>query len=239
MYKNKKVSVVISTYNESASIRGVIDDFFATGLVDEVVVVDNNALGNTREEVAKTKARLIVEKKQGLGWGLRKGLEEVTGDLIAMVDADGSYFSKDIEKLLAYSDEFDAVLGTRTSRSAIFSGAFMPFSVRIANSIWAKSVEFLYNGPLLSDVGCLYKLLSRKALNEIKPFFPISTGGPIFSLEIILWLLRKKVKTIEVPVIFKERVGKSSYVGDSIYKTAKWGFKMIPFIIRDRFISVR
>ena len=238
MYKKKRVSVVTSTYNESGSIRSVIDGLFATGFVDEVIVVDNNAIGNTREEVAKTKARLVVETKQGLGWGLRKGLEEAKGDLIVMIDADGTYLSKDIEKLLAYSDEFDAVLGTRTSRSAIWSGAFMPFSVRIANSLWAKSVEFLYNGPLLSDVGCLYKLISRKALNEIKPFFPVSTGGPIFSLEIILWLLRKKVNTIEVPVIFKERVGKSSYVGDSIFKTAKWGLKMIPFIIKDRFINI-
>lgn len=235
MYKKKTVSVVISTYNESGSIRAVIDDLFATGYVDEVVVVDNNAIGNTREEVAKTKAKLVVETKQGLGFGLQKGLQEATGDLIAMIDADGTYLSKDIEKLLSYSDEFDAVVGTRTSRVAIWSGAFMPFPVRIANLLWAKMVELLYNGPLLTDVGCLYKLLSRKALNEIKLFFPISTGGPIFSLEIILWLLRKKVKTIEIPVIFKERVGKSSYVGESIWKTAKWGFKMLPFILADRF----
>ncbi len=43
MYKQKKVSVVIPTYNESQTIRKVIDDFFETGFVDEVVVVDNNA----------------------------------------------------------------------------------------------------------------------------------------------------------------------------------------------------
>ena len=98
MYKNKKVSVVISTYNEDGSIKGVIDGLFATNFVDEVVVVDNNALGNTREEVAKTRARLVVETKQGLGHGMRKGFEEVTGDLIAVIDADGTYQSKDIEK---------------------------------------------------------------------------------------------------------------------------------------------
>ena len=239
MYKRKKVSVVMrSTHNESGSIRSVINGLFDTGFVDEVIVVDNNEPGNTREEVAKTRARLVVETKQGLGFGLRKGLEEVKGDLIAMIDPDGTYLSKDIEKLLAYTDEFDAVLGTRTSPAAIWSGAFMPFPVRIANLLWAKAIEFLYNGPLLTDVGCLYKVLSKKALNEIKPLFSVSEGGPLFSLEIILWLLRKKVKTIEIPVIFKERVGKSSYVGDSILKTAKWGFKMIPLIIRDRFRSV-
>lgn len=238
MYRNKKVSVVISTYNEVDSIREVVDSLFNTKLVDEVVVVDNNALGNTREEVVKTKAKLITEKKQGLGWGIKAGLKEVTGDLIAMIDADGTYQSKDIEKLLAYSDEFDAVLGTRTSRSAIWSGAFMPFPVRIANLLWAKAVEFIYNGPLLTDVGCLYKLISRKALNEITPLFPNSRGDGLFNLEIIIFLLLKEVKTIEIPLIFKERVGESVYVGTSIWKAAKWGIKMIPLIIKYRFIKI-
>lgn len=238
MYKNKKVSVVISTYNEVGSIRGVIDGLFATNFVDEIVVVDNNALGNTRGEVAKTKARLVVETKQGLGYGLMKGFEEVTGDLIAMIDADGTYQPKDIEKLLAYSDEFDVVLGTRTSRATIWSGAFMPLPVRLANLIWAKAVEFLYNGPLLTDVGCLYKLISRKALNDIKDLFPMGRGDGIFNLEMVIWFLKRGLKTIEIPVIFRERVGESMYVGTSILKAAKWGFKMIPLIFKYRFKKI-
>jgi len=91
MYKSKKVSVVIGTYNEAGSIRSVIQGFFATGVVDEVVVVDNNALGNTREEIEKTKAKRIVEKKQGYGFAYMRGLSEVTGDLIVMTEADGTF----------------------------------------------------------------------------------------------------------------------------------------------------
>ncbi len=239
MYKNKKVSVLTSTYNEAGSIRGVIDGLFETGYVDEVVVVDNNALGNTREEVAKTKAKLITETKQGMGNGLKTGFNEVTGDLIVIIDMDGTYQSKDIEKLLAYSDEFDVVLGTRTARATIWSGAHMPFLVRIANLIWAKAVEILYNGPLLTDVGCLYKLISRDALNKVKDYFPQTRNDGLFNIELELLLLLKKVKTIEVPLIFKERVGESMYVGGSSFKAAKWGFKMIPIIIRYRFKNIK
>ena len=235
MYKTKKVSVLTSTYNEAASIRAVVDSLFSTGFVDEVVVVDNNALGNTREEVTKTKARLIQETRQGMGHGLKKGFNEVTGDLIIIIDADGTYQPKDIEKLLSYSDEFDVVLGTRTARATIWSGAHMPFLVRIANLMWAKSVELLYNGPLLTDVGCLYKLISREALDKVKDFFPDTRGDGLFNIELILLLLLKKLKTIEIPVIFKERVGNSMYVGGSSWKAAKWGFKMIPIIISYRF----
>jgi glycosyltransferase involved in cell wall biosynthesis len=235
MYKHKKVSVVISTYNEENSIRAIIEGLFATGFVDEVVVVDNNALGNTREEVLKTKAKLVEEKRQGLGCGLRKGFEVAEGDLIITIDADSTYQAKDIEKLLAYNDEFEVVLGTRTSPAAIWSGAFMPFPVRIANLIWAKAVEIIYNGPQLTDVGCLYKLISRSALDRINDLMPSGRSDGLFNIEMILWLLRRRTKMIEIPVIFKARVGESSYVGKSILKTAKWGIKMIPLIIKYRF----
>jgi glycosyltransferase involved in cell wall biosynthesis len=54
MWNGKTVSVVLMTYAERDAIQEVIDGFLETGLVDEVLVVDNNAERGTREEVAKT-----------------------------------------------------------------------------------------------------------------------------------------------------------------------------------------
>lgn len=238
MYKNKKVSVVIPTYNEAASIRRIIDGFFETGFADEVVVIDNNALENTEAEIKKTKAVYVKEnQKQGYGFALMRGLLEARGDLVVMCEADGTFLPKDIEKLLAYSEEFEAVLGTRTSRSAIWSGAFMPFPVRFGNWLWAKIIETLFNGPVLSDVGCTYKLISRKALEKIKPLFPISKGDGKFSPELMIWLIKKEISLIEVPVIYRERVGKSMYTGN-VWKAAKLGFKMLPLIIMYKFKKI-
>lgn len=234
MYKQKKVSVVIPTYNEAQTIRKVADDFFATGFVDEVVVVDNNALGNTKEEVAKTNARLVDETKQGYGNALMKGLKEAEGDLVVMVEADGTFEPRDLHKFLLYSDDFPVVFGTRTSRAAIWSGAFMPFPVRFANWLWAKVIEVLYNGPVLTDVGCTFKLLDRKSLEKIKKYFSQSKGDGTFSPELMIWLVRHEKKIIEIPVIYKERVGESGYTG-SVWKAAKLGLKMIPLIINYRF----
>ena len=152
MFKKKTVSVVIPTYNEANSIRAVVDGFFATGVVDEVLIVDNNALGNTKEEIGKTKARKIEEKKQGYGFALMRGLAEAKGDLIVMAEADGTFDPDDIHKFLLYSDNFQVVFGTRTSRASIWSGAFMPFPVRFGNWAVAKVLEVLHNGPTLTDV---------------------------------------------------------------------------------------
>jgi len=232
MYHNKRVSVVIPTYNEAGSIRGVIEGFLGTGLVDEVVVVDNNALGNTAEEIKKTKALHIEEKEnQGYGHAIMRGLRESKGDLLVVTEADGTFQPKDIEKFLSYSDEFDVVFGTRTSREVMWEGAFMPYPVRFGNWLWAKWVEVLFNGPVLTDVGCTYKLLSRQALEKVKDFFPLSKGDGTFNPEFMIWLLRKKVKAVEIPVIYKERVGESMYTG-SIWRAAKLGLKMIPVIIK-------
>jgi glycosyltransferase involved in cell wall biosynthesis len=237
MYKGKRVSIVIPTYNEARSIREIIESFFQTGLVDEVVAIDNNALGDTEGEIKKTKAVHIKESRQGYGFALMRGMMEATGDILVMAEADGTFLPKDVEKLLSYSGEFDVVLGTRTSRAAIWSGAFMPFPVRFANWLWAKFIEILFNGPVLTDVGCTYKLLSRKALEKIKPLFPLSHGDGKFSPELMIWILRQNLKVIEVPVIYKERVGESSYTG-SISKAAKLGLKMLPLILKYKFKNI-
>lgn len=234
MYKAKKVSVVIPTYNEAQTIKKVIDDFFATGFVDEVVVIDNNALGNTKEEVAQTQARLVIETKQGYGYAIMRGLSEAQGDLVVMVEADGTFEPADLHKFLLYSDDFPVVFGTRTSRAAIWSGAFMPFPVRFANWLWAKVIEVLYNGPVLTDVGCTFKLMNRDILEKIKPYFLISKGDGTFSPELMIWLIQHEKKIIEIPVIYKERVGESGYTG-SVWRAGKLGLKMLPLIFKYKF----
>ena len=239
MYKGKTVSVVIPTYNEEGSIRAVINGFFDTGVVDEVVVIDNNALGNTKLEVAKTKARLIEEKEhQGYGAAMMRGLREASGGLVITCEGDGTFLPNDIHKFLAYTGEFEAVFGTRTSRAAIWSGAFMPFPVRVGNWAVAKFLEVLHNGPSLTDVSCSYKLFSREVLNSIFDLFHLSSGKEAFSAEIMTWVIRRGWRPVEIPVIYKQRVGTSMYSGESVFKAAKIGFKMVLQILRYRLIHL-
>ncbi len=238
MYHGKKVSVVIPTYNEEKSIAQVINDFFATGFVDEVIAVDNNARGDTKGEILKTKARHVHESEnQGYGHAIMRGLREATGDLIVVTEADGTFDAKDIEKFLIYSGQFDVVFGTRTSRAAIWSGAFMPFPVRFGNWAEAKVIEVIHNGPTLTDIGCTYRLISRKALEDIKPLFPRSKGDGAFSPEMMIWLLRRGWKPIEIPVNYMPRVGDSMYTG-SVWKAAKLGAYMLWVIIAYRFKKI-
>ena len=97
MWQGKKVSVVFSTYGEKTSIRKAIDDYFATGLVDEVIVTKNNTDAVTNEEVKKTKARLVYENRQGYGYAFQRGIKEASGDYIFLSEPDGTFEDSDLE----------------------------------------------------------------------------------------------------------------------------------------------
>ena len=113
----------------------------------------------------------------------------------------------------------------------MWSGAFMPYPVRFGNWLWAKWIEVLFNGPVLTDVGCTYKLINRRALNKVIPLFPLSKGDGTFNPELMIWFIRSDLKTVEIPIIYKERVGASMYTG-SILRAAKLGLDMITVIIK-------
>jgi hypothetical protein len=110
----------------------------------------------------------------------------------------------------------------------------MPFPVRFANWLWAKVIEVLYNGPVLTDVGCTFKLVDRNSLEKIKKYFKYSKGDGTFSPELMIWLTSHEKKIIEIPVIYKERIGESGYTG-STWRAAKLGLKMLPLMFRYRF----
>lgn len=235
MWNNKKVSVIFPTYNEKDSIYDAINDFFSSGYVDEIVVVNNNASEGTTEEVQKTKARLVYETKQGYGYAIRKGFEEVTGDYIIISEPDGTFCGKDVIKLLAYTDDFDVVFGTRTSRELIMEGANMGFFLKVGNVFVAKMIELLFNTTTLTDVGCTMRLIKKDALRKIKDKFTV--GGSHFGPEMLLLVILNGIKFIEVPVNYKKRVGTSSVTGSKV-KAFFLGLQMISLVLKYKIKSL-
>ena len=227
MWKSQFISVVLPTYNEKDSIAGVIGEFYDTGLVDEVLVINNNAAAGTSEEVAKTPAREIHEPLQGYGNAIRRGFREARGDLIIVCEPDGTFFGKDVIKLLAFSDDFDVVYGTRTSEEFIWTGANMGFFLKWGNYAVAKMMEFLYNTVCLTDVGCTYRLIKRQVLRDIEPHFTV--GGSHFGPEMMLITVLKRMKIVQIPVNYRPRVGESAVTGDLV-KAFFLGLKMIGMI---------
>src|SRR6266536_164380 len=207
MWHGRTVSIVLPTYNERDSIRQSIEEIVATGVADEIVVVNNNAAAGTSEEVAKTSAREVLETRQGYGNAIRRGFKESIGDILIVSEPDGTFLGRDILKLLAYADDFDVVYGSRTARMFSWRGANMGLFLRWGNWAVAKLMEFLFNATNLTDVGCTMRLIHRQALSEIAPGFNIA--GSAFGPEMMILSLQSGLKVILLPVNYLPPVGAS------------------------------
>lgn len=227
MWNEKKISVVLPAYNEEKNILNAVNDFFATGVVDELIVVDNNSKDSTAQLASQTGAVLIKEANQGFGYAVQRGLKSATGDYIVLSEPDGTFIAKDIFKLLNYTDYFDLVLGSRTARSCIWTGANMGFFLRWGNHFVAKLLEFLFNGPSMLDVGCSMRLIKKESLDKIKYRFTV--GGSHFLPEMVILTILAGSHIVEIPVNYRPRRGESKITGSKI-RAFMVGAKMM-FII--------
>lgn len=228
MYEGEKISVVMPAYNEEAYIATAVAEFKSVSEVDEIIIANNNSTDNTKELAIKAGAIVVDEPKQGYGYACRRALREASGDLIILVEPDGTFSARDVEKFLAYSNDFDFVIGTRTSKEMIYEGANMGKFLKWGNWALAKMIEVLFNGPSLTDVGCTYRLIKKDALEKIKDKF--SVGGSHFSPEMMVLAIKSGISMIEIPVSYKARKGSSKITGKK-WAAFKLGLIMIKTIL--------
>lgn len=229
MYQGKTVSVVFATYRERDSIRKVIESFWNTHFVDEIIVVNNNAEPGTDNEIKKAKAKIIYEKRQGYGYAFQTALKAAKSDLIIVCEPDGTFKGQDLERFLVYSKDFEVVLGSRTSLIPSLRFGGMGVIRKFANVIEAKTVEVLFNINALTDVGCAYKLFHKHALKKLIPRWHIGKS-PLFNTELILLVARERISFVEVPITYSQRIGKSAIVGNW-WQTIKWAIVIQFYII--------
>ena len=225
MWHGRTLAVVLPTYNEAGSIAECIRGFDSLGIVDDLVVVNNNAHPDTSPAVASTSAREVHEVVQGYGAAIQRGLRETsTADLVCICEPDGTFDPADLLKLLPFTVDVDVVFGSRTVQTFILHGANMGAFLRWGNWAVAKLAMVLFNSVHLSDVGCTFRVLSRAAIDQLQPEFRRNDSA--FGFEMMLHVLSQGVLFIQVPVKYQPRIGDSSVTGDRM-KAFKLGVSMI------------
>jgi glycosyltransferase involved in cell wall biosynthesis len=109
-----RVSVVIPTYNEARNLPHVFSRLPAS--LHEVVVVDGHSVDGTVEvaRALRPDARIVWQNRRGKGNAMASGFAAVTGDIVVMLDADGSADGQEIERFVAaLVDGADFAKGTR------------------------------------------------------------------------------------------------------------------------------
>jgi glycosyltransferase involved in cell wall biosynthesis len=232
MYNGKTVSVVMPSYNEEKGIAKVVRSFLSIPEVDETIVVDNNSSDKTGEIATATGATVIGEKLKGYGYASQAALRSATSDYIIIVESDDTFRAEDVYKFLVYAEDFDVVFGSRTSKSCIWEGSNMGPFLRYGNWAVGKLLEYVHNGPCLTDVGCTYKLFRREALQHLSPMFTV--GRSHFSPELMILAIRSHLKCVEIPIHYRSRLGTSKITG-SFWKASRLGLRMIMMIVQYRF----
>jgi glycosyltransferase involved in cell wall biosynthesis len=235
VWNGERLAVVLPTYNEHLSIAACIQGFQALGIVDDIVVVNNNAHADTSRAVATTSAREVFEPVQGYGAAIKRGLAETSAhDLVCICEPDGTFQPADLLKLLPFTSDVDVVFGSRTVQTFILSGANMGPFLRWGNWTVAKLTELLFNTVYLSDVGCTFRVLRRGAIDEIGP--DVRSNGSAYGFEMLLAVAHRRVPMVQVPVNYLPRVGESSVTGDFV-TSVRLGMSMIRMCLAARFRS--
>lgn len=140
-----KISVVIPTLNEAENLPHVLP--LIPHWVDEVLIVDGHSTDGTIEVARKLRedVRIVVQQGRGKGDALRCGFAAATGDILIMLDADGSTDPCEIPAfvgcLLAGADY---VKGSRFLQGG--GTADMPLYRKLGNLFFVLTVRFLFGG---------------------------------------------------------------------------------------------
>ena len=132
---------------------------------------------------------------------------------------------------MSYQDDYDCVFGTRTDKRLIEKDAKMYTSLRIGNILVGHLIEYLFKGPTLTDAGCTYKLISKNSFNKVKD--NIKMMGSEFQPDLMINLILKKEKIVEIPIRYTKRVGYSK-ITYNFNSSLKLGISMIILILKTR-----
>ncbi|MBN2054024.1 glycosyltransferase family 2 protein [bacterium] len=108
-----RISVIVPAKNEAGSIGPVLDGVLR--YADEVILVDGHSTDRTVELAREKGITVVRDSGRGKGAGLRRGIDEATGDILVFIDGDGSHEPADIPNLAApiVAGDADLVIGSR------------------------------------------------------------------------------------------------------------------------------
>jgi len=216
------ISAVIPTLNEAENLPHVLPRIPAW--VDEVIVVDGRSTDNTVEVAERLLpgVRIVLETRKGKGAALRAGFAAATGDIIVMLDADGSTDPAEISNFVwALLSGADFAKGSRYLQGG--GTADMSLHRQFGNWGFTRTVKVLFGGQY-SDLCYGYNAFWARVL----PHLDLDADG--FEIETLMNVraLKAGLKVTEVPSFEAERIN-----GTSNLNAARDGWRVLMTIVRE------
>jgi glycosyltransferase involved in cell wall biosynthesis len=189
------VTVLVAAYNEAPVIGSVVSDALRAAPSGEVLVVDDGSTDGTDRVAGAAGARVLrLPANLGKGVAIRRGLPEVRGDIIVLIDGDGQDDPTEIPQLLeALRGDVDLVVGSR------FIGHFEPGAITPVNHWGNRFLTAVINvlfGTALTDTQAGFKALRAETLHKVN----LSAHRFDIEVDLLLGILRAGGRVVEVPV---------------------------------------
>ena len=228
-----KTLVLMPTYNEIETLKGSIDSLLAFNPTVDVLIIDDNSpdgTGALADKLALSDARIQIlhrSAKQGLGRAYIDGF--ITGIAagythLVQMDADGSHRPEDLPALLAVTQDFDLVIGSRW----IAGGAVKnwPIYRQLISRLGNRYAAWML-GSELGDLTAGFRIYSAHLLSKID-LSKVQAQGYGFQVEMTSKARGVGASITEVPITFVERVNGRSKMNLAIVFEAyllctKWG----------------
>ena len=240
--RNGVLSVVVPIYNEAATVRSALDAILAkevSGWRLEIILVESNSTDGTRDIVltyrSHPRVKLILEDKaRGKGHAVRAGFAHATGDVILIQDADLEYDLNDYDVLLApiATGRQSFVLGSRHSAGgwAIRKFSDQPLQALVLNCAhWGFTLLINVSlGIWLHDPFTMYKVFRRDCLHGLT----FECNRFDFDWELLIKLIRKGHRPIEIPISYKSRSFKEGKKISMFRDPITWIWALLKFRFR-------
>jgi glycosyltransferase involved in cell wall biosynthesis len=225
--KTPKILVIIPAFNEAKSIDKVIAEI-PKDLVAEIIVVNNNSRDETSKVAKNAGATVLDESRQGYGFACLKGIEYAQTkqpDIIVFLDADYSDFPDEMRQLVKpiIAENYDMVIGSRALGERQYGSMTIP---QIFGNWLATNLLRIFYGVSYTDLGP-FRAIKMDKLLAIN--MQDTTYG--WTVEMQVKAAKMGMKTCEIPVNYRKRVGKSKISG-TIKGTVLAGYKIITTIFK-------
>ena len=223
MKKNKKIAVLIPCYNESKTIKKVVEDYKKALPEADVYVYDNNSSDHTDEIAREAGAIVRYEYRQGKGNVIRSMFKDIDADCYLMIDGDDTYPAENAQEMcdLILEGKADMVIGDRLS-STYFTENKRPFH-NFGNRLVRGLINFLFESNV-RDIMTGYRAFSY----EFVKTFPVLSKGFEIETEMTIHALDKNFLLKEVKVGYRDRPAGSV----SKLNTYRDGFRVLKTIGR-------
>lgn len=210
----KSVSIVVPARNESGNIENIIRSIPKMGPDDEIIFIEGHSTDDTWEKIQEIQKKYLPDKKilisqqtgKGKGDAVRKGFSMASKDILMILDADLTVPAADLTKfykaMITGKGEF--ITGSRLVYP--MEKKAMRFFNILGNKFFATGFSFIL-GQKIKDTLCGTKVITKENYLKIEKYRSyFGEFDPFGDFDLILGSSRLGLKTIEIPIVYRERI---------------------------------